>query len=75
MRNIVYHEYFASSPGIDWNVLVGEAKRDAAWHYGVDAKEWRLEGMYEYDNEVYDERGRLLDIEARIVVKWVDPLH
>ena len=70
MRNIITHEYFASSPGVDWNLLVAEAIRDARRVYGVD--DWKLEGMYEYDTEVYDERGKLIDIEARVVVRHVD---
>lgn len=68
MKQVLTHEYFASSPGVDWNVLVGEAIRDARRVHGGS---WKLEGMYEYDREVYDEKGRLVDLEARVVVRSV----
>lgn len=72
MRKITLHEYYASSPGIDWNLLVHEAKRDARRVHGGEIEEWKLELMSEYDVEVYDERGKLIDIEARVVVRKVD---
>jgi hypothetical protein len=72
MRKITLHTYFASSPGIDWNLLVAEAKRDARRVYGGEIADWKLEGMYEYDVEVLDERGKCIDIEARVVVRAVD---
>lgn len=71
MKTIHMHEYYASSPGIDWNVLVGEAKRDAAREFGTDWRVWKLEGMYEYFREVYDERGKVIDLECKVVVRYV----
>lgn len=67
MKQATTHTYFGSSPGVDWNQLVDEAISEAKREHG--GGEWKLEGMYEYDREVYDDKGRLVDIEARVVVR------
>lgn len=72
MKQAIIHEYYASSPGINWNLLVSEAIRDARrTHQDKPDLTWKLEGMYEYDREVYDDKGRLIDLEARVVVRGV----
>ncbi len=72
MKPSYFHEYFASSPGIDWNVLVNEGIRDARRvHQDKPELVWKLEGMYEYDREVYDDKGKLIDIECRVVCRGV----
>ena len=67
MKQIITHEYYASSPGVDWGDLISEAFSDAQWTHGVEG--WKLEAIYEYDREVMDEKGRCVDVEARVVVK------
>lgn len=67
MKDIIYHDYYASSPGVDWNDLVSDGVTDARLTHLCDG--WELWGVYEYDQEVTDERGRVIDVEARVVVR------
>lgn len=69
MKDIIVHEYYASSPGVDWNDLVSDAKLDARLEH--QRNDWQLWGVYEYDREVTDERGRVIDVEARVVLRNV----
>lgn len=69
MKQSITHTYYASSPGVDWRDLISEAFSDATWTHGVEG--WKLEGIYEYDREVLDDKGRVVDVEARVVVKHV----
>ncbi len=63
------HKYFASSPGVPTSVLVLEAIRDARREH--DGGEWELESIDEFHSEVTDEKGNVVDVEAKVVVRKV----
>ena len=69
MKQFIDHTWYGTSYFTKWGDLVDAAKREASRIHGYN--EWKLLGVYEYDREVFDERGKPIDIEARVIVRHV----
>ncbi len=60
------YEYYESTRGASTTQLIANAKAEASLFEGG---EWELEYIHEYFGEVVDERGRIVDEEAKVVLR------
>lgn len=63
------HKYYASTEGVPTSVLIADAISDARKEHGWT--DWALESVDEFHSEVTDERGNVVDVEAKVVVRKV----
>lgn len=63
------HKYYQSSVGVPTSVLIANAICEAQNEH--DGGDWVLESVDEFHSEVTDEKGNVVDVEAKVVVRKV----
>lgn len=63
------YTFYGSSPGVAFTDLVAEATSEAQRSTGHPT--WALQSVDEYNSVVTDEHDKVLDIEAKVVLRAV----